>query len=167
MLFHRPQKQDCYLTNSTFLDILSKDGGQFPDANSNLSSLSGSNVQNPFLLRRDVQRLYHLVFSPTERQEQQQNASSKVSHNLFRTFMILAIASVLPYRQGTHPHHPYGYFLSAMQNLDDALLSRGLHSIQDLLLVGRFGIYHHIGKLSSCFQCVGFKVEYMQYVRLW
>jgi hypothetical protein len=65
---------------------------------------------------------------------------------MFRTFMILAIASVLSFRQGLHPHHPYGYFLSAMQHLDDSLLSRGLRSIQDLLLVGRFGIYHHIGK---------------------
>ncbi|KAJ5308812.1 hypothetical protein N7508_004191 [Penicillium antarcticum] len=30
-----------------------------------------------------------------------------------------------------------------MQHFDDSLLSRGLGSIQDLLLVGRFGIYHH------------------------
>lgn len=114
-----------------------------------MNSLNGSNIQNPFLLRSDVQQLYHLVFSSVERQEQQHVASGNESHNLFRTFMILAIASVLPYRQGTHSHHPYGYFLSAMQHLDDGVLSMGLRSIQDLLLVGRFGIYHHIGKLVS------------------
>ncbi|KAK1144565.1 hypothetical protein N8T08_005438 [Aspergillus melleus] len=32
-----------------------------------------------------------------------------------------------------------------MKHMDATVLSRGLQSIQDLLLVARFGIYHHIG----------------------
>jgi hypothetical protein len=117
------------------------------DSNVNFSSLQGSHVQNPFLLRRGVQQVYHCVFSTTEKDESLVDTRGIPSHSLFRTFMILAIASVLVFRKGDHPHHPYGYFLSAMQHLDDSLLSRGLDSIQDLLLVGRFGIYHHIGEL--------------------
>lgn len=59
--------------------------------------------------------------------------------------MILAIGSVLPYRNGATMHHPYGYFVSAMKNLDGSFLARGLESIQDLLFIGRFAIYYHIG----------------------
>ena len=60
--------------------------------------------------------------------------------------MILAIGSVIPFRHRITQNHPYGYYLSAMKHLDDSLLSRGLESIQDLLLVGRFAIYHYIGE---------------------
>lgn len=67
-------------------------------------------------------------------------------HDLFRAFMILAVGSVVLYRNGIIEHHPYGYYLSAIKYLDDTILSKGLESIQDLLLVGRFAIYHHIGK---------------------
>jgi hypothetical protein len=62
--------------------------------------------------------------------------------------MILAIGSVVLYRNNRHRQHPYGYFLSAMKNIDSNILSRGVESIQDLLLVSRFAIYHHIGELS-------------------
>lgn len=63
--------------------------------------------------------------------------------------MILAIGSVVLYRNNRHRHHPYGYFLSAMKNIDPDILSRGVESIQDLLLVSRFAIYHHIGELPT------------------
>lgn len=66
-------------------------------------------------------------------------------HDMFRTFMILAVGSIRMYRSGAHSNHPYGYYLAALKHLDANLFSRGIESIQDLLLVVRFGIYHHIG----------------------
>lgn len=106
--------------------------------------MDGSHVQNPFLLRRDVRRLYHSVFpgNPSERVPPQLS-----EHDMFRTFMILAIGSIRIYRSGAHCNHPYGYYLAALKHLDMNLFSRGIESIQNLLLVVRFGIYHHIGTL--------------------
>ncbi|KAL4908668.1 hypothetical protein BDW74DRAFT_188575 [Aspergillus multicolor] len=101
--------------------------------------LSGTHVLNPFLLRREVEDVYTRVFTEPGTPE------GHPEHDLFRVFMLLAIGSIHPFRRGTHPWHPYGYFLSAMQHFKSDNLSRGLQSIQDLLLVGRFGIYHHIG----------------------
>ncbi|CEL11578.1 hypothetical protein ASPCAL14679 [Aspergillus calidoustus] len=100
--------------------------------------LTGTNVLNPFLLRREIENVYQRVFLPGA-------ASQPASHDLFRAFMILAIGSIHGFRRGTHEHHPYGYFLSAMHHFTAPILSRGLESIQNLLLIGRFGIYHHIG----------------------
>ncbi|KAL4916130.1 fungal-specific transcription factor domain-containing protein [Aspergillus aurantiobrunneus] len=100
--------------------------------------LSGSHVLNPFLLRRQVEDVYQRVFRSDP-------DASQPSHRLFRAFMVLAIGAIHPYRRGAHQWHPYGYFLSAMQHFKSGLMSRGIESIQDLLLVGRFGIYHHIG----------------------
>ncbi|KAB8262310.1 fungal-specific transcription factor domain-containing protein [Aspergillus pseudonomiae] len=107
--------------------------------------LNVSHVQNPFLLRRDVQRLYHSVFSTGQADPASQILDHLTKHDAFRTFMILAVGSVMLYRSGAHKHHPYGYFLTALQYIDTNILSRGLDSIQDLLFVARFGIYHHIG----------------------
>ncbi|KAJ5812470.1 hypothetical protein N7474_008771 [Penicillium riverlandense] len=107
--------------------------------------LNGSHVQNPFLLRRDIQSTYSRVFLSTSENQQPGFPEQHASHDLFRAFMILAIGSVLPYRNGEFEHHPYGYYLSALKFFDDKFLSGGLASIQDLLLIGRFAIYHHIG----------------------
>lgn len=94
---------------------------------------------NPFLLRREIEDVYQRVFLSGK------EASQSASHDLFRAFMLLATGSIQSYRRGSHQWHPYGYFLSAMQHFKSDFLSRGIQSIQDLLLVGRFGIYHHIG----------------------
>ncbi|KAB8204063.1 hypothetical protein BDV34DRAFT_122643 [Aspergillus parasiticus] len=107
--------------------------------------LNGPQVLNPFLLRRDVQRLYHSAFSTGQTGPSSQKPDHLTKHDAFRTFMILAVGSIMLYRSGFHKHHPYGYFLTALQYIDTNMLSRGLDSIQDLLLVVRFGIYHHIG----------------------
>jgi len=117
-------------------------------------SLNGSHVQNPFLLRRDVQRLYHSVFS-ADRSAQQTPRPSE--YDMFRAFMILAIGSIRMYRSGTHKNHPYGYYLAAMQHLDGTTFSRRIDAIQDLLLVVRFGIYHHISTrpMSEVFAIMG------------
>jgi hypothetical protein len=106
--------------------------------------VNGSHVQRPFFLRSDVEKLYARVFSQIEAGSKN-DGEPKSPHDLFQTFMILAIGSVLSYRNGATMHHPYGYFVSAMKNLDDGFLARGLESIQDLLFIGRFAIYYHIG----------------------
>lgn len=64
---------------------------------------------------------------------------------MFRTFMVLALGSVHPYRRGQHQRHPFGYYLSAMRNFGRFVIRDGIEPIQDLLLLARFGIYHHIG----------------------
>lgn len=126
----------------------------------NCISLNGSHVQNPFLLRREVQRICGTVFSVDLKENEngtQLDLTQHVSdHDLFRAFMILAVGSVVPYRNGVIEHHPYGFYLSAMKYLGDGILSKGLESIQDLLLVGRFAIYHHIG---TNILLVGLKVK--------
>ncbi|KAH8889040.1 hypothetical protein GQ53DRAFT_690791, partial [Thozetella sp. PMI_491] len=101
--------------------------------------LDGSHEQVPVLLRQDVLRVYESVFPPEPR------LLEPSKHDLFRAFIILSIGSVVPYRTGTHHGHPFGYYLSALKNLDTNFLAHGLASIQDLILVCRFGIYHHIG----------------------
>ncbi|KAJ5331443.1 hypothetical protein N7476_001226 [Penicillium atrosanguineum] len=107
--------------------------------------LNGSHVQNPFLLRREVQNIYSRVYLSSPEDQKRQLSEQDANHDLLRAFMILAIGSVLPYRNGEVEHHPYGYYLSALKYFDDGFLSGGLASIQDLLLVGRFAIYHHVG----------------------
>ncbi|KAI1860518.1 hypothetical protein JX265_009917 [Neoarthrinium moseri] len=103
------------------------------------SYLAGAHIQHPFLLRQDVQTLYAQVFLGDS---QPKPLSDQV---LFRTFMILAVASVVPHRKGLHARHPFGYYLSAMRHFDKNFLARGISAIQDLLLVCRFGIYHQTG----------------------
>ncbi|KAL3480934.1 fungal-specific transcription factor domain-containing protein [Aspergillus californicus] len=97
--------------------------------------LTGTHVLNPFLLRREIEDVYQAVFL----------ADSPSPHALFRAFMLLAIGSIHCFRTGAHQWHPYGYFLAAMQHFKSDFLSRAIGSIQDLLLIARFGIYHHIG----------------------
>ena len=59
--------------------------------------------------------------------------------------MIYAIASVMPYRRGDHPQHPAGYYMSALRYLDRQFLTRGFRSVEDILLICRYGIYENIG----------------------
>ncbi|KAL5356276.1 Zn(II)2Cys6 transcription factor [Aspergillus floccosus] len=110
------------------------------------SYLSGSHVQTPFLLSSYVQGLYQHIFSGNLDSQNQHPGGGQISqHQLFRAFMILAIGSIPLYRASKHRYHPYGYFLAAMKHLEMDFLSKGLDSVQDLLLVSRFGIYYHIG----------------------
>lgn len=63
--------------------------------------------------------------------------------------MIMSIGSVTLYRNGSSSAHPFGYYTAAMQKFDNSFLESGLEGIQDLLLIGRFGIYYHIGAFSA------------------
>lgn len=91
------------------------------------------------MLEDDVLQLYERVTSADY------HGRENTAHDLFRTFMILAIASVVPHRQGVHGKSPFGYYLAAMDNFDVNFLACGISAIQDLLFISRFGIYHHIG----------------------
>ncbi|KAH7161997.1 fungal-specific transcription factor domain-containing protein [Dactylonectria estremocensis] len=101
--------------------------------------LSWSHIQSPFLLRREVWELHRRLFVNAARPE------DAAHHDLFRAFLICAIGSILPYRNGLHRQHPEGYYHSALQYFGPQCLTRGLDSAQDLLLVCRFGIYYYIG----------------------
>lgn len=71
--------------------------------------------------------------------------STVASHDLYRIFMILAVGSITGHRNGTFPDHPFGYYLAALQHFDKDFLLHGVNAIQDLLLIARLAIYHHIG----------------------
>ncbi|KAK2596289.1 hypothetical protein N8I77_013185 [Diaporthe amygdali] len=98
--------------------------------------LDGPQIQNPFLLRQDIETTFSRVFNPN---------SSPAPRDLFRTFMILATGSITLYRSGRHAHHSFGYYRAAMRHFDTGFMADGIPAIQDLLLICRFAIYHHIG----------------------
>lgn len=108
-----------------------------------MHSLGWSHVQSAFLLRREVWELHSRVFSNIERD------TFERADDLFRAFMICAIGAVMPYRNGKHSQHPEGYYLAALRHLDSRFLARGLRSVEDLLLICRFGIYHNIGEIRT------------------
>lgn len=63
--------------------------------------------------------------------------------------MVFAISAVTRFRKGLSQEHPYGYYLAAQAYLGTTPLLGTLDAIQNLLLVSRFGMYHHIGKSES------------------
>ena len=65
--------------------------------------------------------------------------------------MILATGSITLYRNGGHAHHSFGYYLAAMRHFDAGFMANGVSAIQDLLLICRFGVYHHTGTFRSSF----------------
>lgn len=96
-----------------------------------------------------MRELHSRVFSNTE------HVTVERADDLFRAFMICAIGSVMPYRNGKHSQHPEGYYLAALGHLDSRFLARGLRSVEDLLLlICRFGIYHNIGKIRVNIQAI-------------
>ncbi|PVH79230.1 hypothetical protein DL98DRAFT_560888 [Cadophora sp. DSE1049] len=95
----------------------------------------------PFLLRRDVQDLHGRVYLAGN------DLKDIASYDLFRMFMILAVGSIILHRKNSEAQwlHPYGYYLSALQHFDEDFLLNGVSAVQDLMLIARFGIYHHTG----------------------
>jgi hypothetical protein len=71
---------------------------------------------------------------------------SPTAQDYFRLFMVFAVSSVTRYRASESGEHPYGYYLAAQNHLSRTPLVGSLDAIQNLLLVARFGMYHHIGK---------------------
>ncbi|KAH7324540.1 fungal-specific transcription factor domain-containing protein [Stachybotrys elegans] len=101
--------------------------------------LSWAHVMGPFLLRREVWELHSRVYADHS------NSKAPDAGDLFRIFMIYALASIIPYRNGLHHQHPEGYYMAALQYLDSSFLARGMRSLEDLLLICRYGIYENIG----------------------
>lgn len=106
-------------------------------------SLQASHIQNPFLRRHDVKDIFERIYDNNDQE------SNECAHEKFWVLMVLAISSLVPYRKGEHDQHPFGYYLSAMGHFHYNFLARGIASIQDLLIVCRFGIFHHIGMTLS------------------
>jgi hypothetical protein len=68
------------------------------------------------------------------------------SQDLFRLFMLFAISGVTRYRAGLSKEHPFGYYRAALTHIGSIPLIGCPDSIQNSLLIGRFGMYHHIGQ---------------------
>ena len=68
------------------------------------------------------------------------------SQDLFRLFMLFAISGVTRYRAGLSKEHPFGYYKAALTHIGSIPLIGCPDSIQNSLLIGRFGMYHHIGQ---------------------
>lgn len=79
-------------------------------------------------------RIYHPSGDPASAQDH------------FRLFMVFALSGVTRYRASDSTDHPYGYHLAAQKYMSNTPLVGSLDAIQNLLLVARFGMYHHIGK---------------------
>ena len=65
--------------------------------------------------------------------------------DLFRLFMLFAISGVTRYRSGLSKEHPFGYYLAALAHIGSVQLIGTPDAIQNSLLIGRFGMYHHVG----------------------
>ena len=68
-----------------------------------------------------------------------------IPQDLFRLFMLFAISGVTRYRSGLSKEHPFGYYLAALAHIGSVPLIGTPDAIQNSLLIGRFGMYHHVG----------------------
>jgi hypothetical protein len=59
--------------------------------------------------------------------------------------MLFAISGVTRYRSGLSKEHPFGYYLAALAQIGSIPLIGSPDAIQNSLLIGRFGMYHHVG----------------------
>ena len=59
--------------------------------------------------------------------------------------MLFAISGVTRYRSGLSKEHPFGYYLAALAHIGSVPLIGSPDAIQNSLLIGRFGMYHHVG----------------------
>jgi hypothetical protein len=71
--------------------------------------------------------------------------SQCIPQDLFRLFMLFAISGVTRYRSGLSKEHPFGYYLAALAHIASVPLIGTPDAIQNSLLIGRFGMYHHVG----------------------
>ncbi|THW72504.1 hypothetical protein D6D19_06454 [Aureobasidium pullulans] len=100
--------------------------------------LRGSHVMHPFLLVTHIIQSFDRIYHAPETQQ-------PGPQDMFTILMIFAIAAVTMHRTGQIREHPYGYYLSAMRHLGRIPHTAGKQGVQNLLLVARFGIYHHVG----------------------
>jgi hypothetical protein len=74
----------------------------------------------------------------------QRDAFDPSHEDRYRVFMIIAISSITKYRRGETSEHPHGFFRAAQRYAPHVPWLGTLNSIQNLLLVARFAMYHHI-----------------------
>ncbi|KAK8055969.1 transcriptional regulatory protein [Apiospora rasikravindrae] len=111
-------------------------------------------IHHTFLLRQDVLGIFNRIYNGTPPQPPS-------AQDFFRLFMVFSISAVTRYRRASIPictytfapaapkgdssEHPYGYYLAAQEYVGSIPLVGSVEAIQNLLLVCRFGMYHHIG----------------------
>ncbi|KAL5113491.1 hypothetical protein ACEQ8H_008627 [Pleosporales sp. CAS-2024a] len=95
-------------------------------------------IHHTFLLRSEVSGIFSRLYLPAS------PGTSVSIQDRFRLFMVFAISATTMHRSGLGSQDPYGYFKAAERYLGDVPLIKNLDAIQNLLLVARFGMYHHI-----------------------
>ncbi|OSS43831.1 hypothetical protein B5807_11616 [Epicoccum nigrum] len=103
-------------------------------------------IHHTFLLRQEVLNIFYRLYGQSPPSDAvvtpigPSNAQDK-----FRLFMVFAISATTRYRAGLCAQHPYGYYLAAERWLSSIPLIQDIESLQNLLLIARFGMYHQIG----------------------
>ncbi|KAH3918003.1 hypothetical protein HBI56_177600 [Parastagonospora nodorum] len=125
----RPSIQKLHLTPNTLPAL--QEGEQLLE-----NYFTRFHIHHTFLLRQEVLSIFSRVYESS-------TACSDQDH--FRLLMVFAISATTRYRAGISNEHPYGYFMAAENYLGKIPLIKDIDAIQNLLLVARFGMYHHIG----------------------
>ena len=103
-------------------------------------------IHHTFLLRQEVLKVFYKFYgqsSPSDAIIPIVDAPS--TQDRFRLLMVFAISATTRYRAGLCTQHPYGYYLAAESCLGSIPLIQDTEALQNLLLIARFGMYHHIG----------------------
>jgi hypothetical protein len=96
-------------------------------------------IHHTFLLRQEVLDIFDRIY------DQSSNNTEQPVQDRFRLLMVFAISATTRHRAGLSSENPYGYFMAAEACLKSMPLIKNIEAIQNLLLVARFGMYHHIG----------------------
>lgn len=94
-------------------------------------------IHHTFLLRQELLDIFNRLYIESE--------NSISIQDRFRLFMVFAISATTRHRAGLSSEDPYGYFKAAEGYLGSIGLIKDIDAIQNLLLIARFGMYHHIG----------------------
>ncbi|RMZ28749.1 hypothetical protein D0859_07144 [Hortaea werneckii] len=139
-LLKRPQQQEPPIAPANFprFEVADYLGSE---TDTRASSLGESHLQKPFLLESEVYQLLTRIY-PSH------GDSLASDEDRFRLLMICAIAAVRLHRRGIVEVHPCAFFQAARKYFAKTQLLAGLASIQNLLLLARFGVYFPIGKSS-------------------
>ncbi|KAF3036895.1 hypothetical protein E8E12_001977 [Didymella heteroderae] len=103
-------------------------------------------IHHTFLLRQEVLGIFYKMYGQSPPSDAPIPVVDEASvQDRFRLLMVFAISATTRYRNGLCTQHPYGYYLTAETLLSKIPLIKNTDAIQNLLLVARFGMYHHIG----------------------
>jgi hypothetical protein len=100
-------------------------------------------VHHTFLLRGEVLDIFDRIYAPSA------TSIRPSAQDYFRLLMVFAVSETTKHRacQGVSDSagRPYGYYLAAETYLTNISLIKDPDAIQNLLIIARFGMYHHIG----------------------